>query len=201
MGRGRPRAFDREVALETAMQLFWRHGYEGTSVAMLCNAIGINMPSLYAAFGNKEALFQQVLDIYIENHASYIRRALAASTAREVAEQLLRGAVDMVDNPQNPDGCMIVHGALAATPMSDSVHKELIRRRAMAETAIRQRFEAAIAAGDLPKTANAEKLARFIITVNWGNAVQSASGVGRVQLESVVEIALQGWDSITAHAP
>lgn len=198
MARGRPRAFDKEKALETAMRLFWRHGYEGTSVAMLCKDMAINMPSLYAAFGNKEALFKQAIDLYIQNHACYIRRALAAPTAREAAEQLFRGAIDMVDDPNNPDGCMIVHGALVATPLSDSVREVLIQRRNMAESLIRQRFEHAVATGDLPPTADAAKLARFIITVNWGNAVQSASGAERAQLEMVAEMAMRGWDCMIA---
>lgn len=198
MARGRPRTFDADKALDTAMHLFWKHGYEGTSVAMLCGAIGINMPSLYAAFGNKEALFTRVLDLYIEKHASYIRRALSAPTAREAAERLLHGAIDMVGDPLNPDGCMIVHGALVSTPPSDSVRQELIRRRGMAEAAIRQRFERAVAEGDLPPHADAERLARFIITLNWGNAVQSASGATRAQLESTVETALRGWDAIAS---
>lgn len=193
MARGRPRGFDVDEALNTAMHLFWRHGYEGTSVTMLCEAIGINMPSLYAAFGNKEALFKRAIDLYIEKHASYIRRALAAPTAYEVAERLLRGAIDMVDNPQNPDGCMIVHGALVATPLSNSVHQELVQRRAMAEQAICQRFAQAVEAGDLPPDTDAAQLARYLITLNWGNAVQSASGASRAELEAVVDMALRAW--------
>jgi AcrR family transcriptional regulator len=196
MARGRPRAFDKDKALETAMQLFWRHGYEGTSVSMLCDAIGINVPSLYSAFGNKETLFQHTLELYIAQHANYIHRALAAPTAREVAEQLLHGAINMVDDPHNPDGCMIVHGALVATPMSDSVRNELVNKRKMAESAICKRFEDAKTSGDLPQSADAEKLARFIITINWGNAVQSASGSSPAQLETVANIALQCWDNI-----
>src|SRR5690606_34629543 len=110
--------------------------------------------------------FRRVVELYIEKHASYIRRALAAPTAREAAERLLRGAIDMVDDPLNPDGCMIVHGALVSTPMSDSVREALIQRRAMAEGAIRQRFAHAVATGDLPASTDAEQLARYIITLN-----------------------------------
>lgn len=197
MARGRPRKFDTDAALQIALQLFWRHGYEGTSMAMLCEGMGINMPSLYAAFGNKEALFKQVIDAYVAQHASYIRRALAAPTARDVAKQLLLGAIDMVQNPENPDGCLIVQGALVAPPVSDPIRAELAKRRAMAEGLIRQRFAQAIADGDLPATADAEKLARYLITVNWGNAVQSVSGASRAQLESMAEMAMTGWDALT----
>src|SRR3954466_15776108 len=101
-GRGRPREFDTERALDAALGLFWRNGYEGTSLAALTDAAGVTPTSLYAAFGNKEELFRQVVDRYVRGPANYLSRSLAEPTARQVAERALAGAVDMVMNPKHP---------------------------------------------------------------------------------------------------
>src|SRR6185369_13174969 len=172
MPKGRPRQFDTEKALDAALLLFWRHGYEGTSLAALTQAMGINVPSLYAAFGNKEELFKKVLDRYIQRPASYLPNSLKEPTARAVVEKLFRGAIDMVMSPRHPDGCLLVQGALASGPMGESVTQELSRRRAGAEAALRGRFERALAESDLPSDADPAGLARYIITVLWGMSVQ-----------------------------
>ena len=193
MPRGRPREFEPEEALDAALLLFWRHGYEGTSLAALTEAMGINMPSLYAAFGNKEMLFRKALDRYIQKPASYLPRALNEPTARGVAERLFRGAIDMVMNPRHPDGCLLVQGALASGPVAESVQKELSRRRAAAGAAVRRRFERAVAEGDLPASVDPAKLARYLITVIWGLSVQAAGGATRAQLKEVVELSMRCW--------
>lgn len=193
MSRGRPREFDADKALQAALLLFWRHGFEGTSLAALCDAMGINTPSLYATFGNKEALFRKALDLYLQKPASYLPNALRERTARRVVQKLFRGAIDMVMHPQHPDGCLLVHGALAAGPDAEWVRKELNTRRARAELVIRRRFEQAIRDGDLPRRVNAAKLARYVATVIWGMSVQAAGGATRAQLRSIAEQALQAW--------
>ena len=191
--RGRPREFDTDKALDAALLLFWRHGYEGTSLAALTEAMGINVPSLYAAFGNKEELFKKVLDRYIQRPASYLPNSLKESTARAVVEKLFRGAIDMVMSPRHPDGCLLVQGALASGPMGESVTQELTRRRAGAETALRGRFERAVAEGDLPLDADPAGLARYIITVLWGMSVQASGGATRAQLRETGQMALRAW--------
>src|SRR5882724_2242913 len=113
MSVGRPRAFDIEKALDRAVDVFWRKGYEGTSLSDLTEAMGINRPSLYAAFGNKEDLFRKVLDRYSDGPAAYVREALNEPTAKAVAERLMRGAAEVLTNPRNPSGCLIVQGALS----------------------------------------------------------------------------------------
>jgi AcrR family transcriptional regulator len=193
MGRGRPREFDTTKALDAALDLFWRHGYEGTSLAALTEAMGINMPSLYAAFGNKEMLFRKVLDRYIQRPASYLPNALKEPTAREVADKLFRGAINMVMNPRHPDGCLLVQGALVSGPLSESIRVELNRRRAGAQAALCRRFQRAIDEGDLPKSVEARKLAGYIITVIWGLSVQATGGATRAQLKEVAELAMRSW--------
>lgn len=162
-------------------------------MAALAEAMGINMPSLYAAFGNKEALFTKVVDRYIQEPASYLVKALDAPTAREVAEQAFRGAIDMVFQPGNAEGCMLVRGAVAAGPAAESVRKQLAKRRAGAEAVVQQRFQRAIEEGDLPPTADASQLAGFLMTMIWGLSVQAAGGASREQLERVAEAALRCW--------
>src|SRR5579884_3740938 len=125
MPRGRPRQFDTDEALDAALLLFWRHGYEGTSLAALTRAMRINGPSLYAAFGNKESLFRKALDRYIQGPASYLPNALKEPTARGAVEKLFAGAIEMVMHPRHPDGCLLVQGALASGPECQSIAKEL----------------------------------------------------------------------------
>jgi len=195
MPRGRPRTFDLDRALDAALLLFWRHGYEGTSLAALTKAMDINVPSLYAAFGNKESLFRKALDRYIQKPASYLRKALEQPTARRVAEKAFRGAIDMVMHPGHPNGCLLVHGALATNPEANSIRKELNLRRAAAEAAVRRRFERALADGDLPNTVDAAELARYLMTVIWGMSVQAAGGARRAELQRVAQFALRSWPS------
>jgi AcrR family transcriptional regulator len=193
MPRGRPREFNAEQALDAALALFWRHGYEGTSLAALADAMGINMPSLYAAFGNKEALFAKVLERYLEKPASYLPTAMKKPTARQSIEQLFRGAIDMVMHPRHGDGCLLVHGALATTPAGLAIRQQLSRHRAGAEQLIRRRLEQAIVDEELPRGTDATKLARYITTVLWGLSVQAAGGATRAQLQEVADMALQCW--------
>ncbi|MDB5298245.1 MAG: TetR family transcriptional regulator [Phycisphaerales bacterium] len=200
MARGRPREFDTEQALDSALALFWRNGYEGTSLAALTDAVGVTPTSLYAAFGNKEALFKRVVDRYIQGPANYLLRAVAEPTARGVAEAALAGAIGMVMNPKHPDGCLLVHGALAAHPDLAPIREELSRRRAGAEAAVRQRFRRAAEDGELPGTADADRLAGFLMTVIWGMSVQAAGGAGRADLERAAETALSAWPGVPARA-
>src|SRR5216117_1829593 len=124
---GRPRAFDVDKALERALRMFWRKGFEGTSLSDLTKAMGINRPSLYAAFGNKEALFRKTIDHYVEGPASHFRRALQEPTARAVVERLLRGSIDLVTDSRNPRGCFMVQSALACGDTSQSIRREMVK--------------------------------------------------------------------------
>jgi AcrR family transcriptional regulator len=190
---GRPRSFDVDEALDRAMHVFWHKGYEGTSLSDLTEAMGVNRPSLYAAFGGKESLFRKALDRYAEHPSSYVDEALEEPTARRVAEHMLEGALDLQTHPHTPLGCLFVQGALAVGEEAAPVRQEVTARRTAGESAIRERFERAIAEGDLPPGTDAAALARYIRTVVYGMAVQAADGASREELRKVAAIALKAW--------
>ena len=192
---GRPRSFDAGKALDRAVEVFWRKGYEGASLADLTQAMGINRPSLYAAFGDKDKLFRKVLDRYAEGPASYSSAALEEPTSRWVVERLLYGTADMLTSPRNPAGCLWVQGALACGNGADSMREELISRRLAAEAALRHRLNRARIDGDLPPDANPANLARYIATMIQGMSIQAASGASRGELHRIIGIALQSWPS------
>lgn len=194
--QGRPRAFDIDIALEQALLLFWRKGYLGTSLTDLTEAMGINRPSLYAAFGNKETLFRKALDRYRDRHTVYLRDALEEPTARRVIERMMQGVVDLVTNPDNPPSCLVAQSLLACADPDDPLHQELVERRAADEIAIRDRFERAVSEGDLPSDADPAALARFVLTVNFGLSGQAASGASRTELLQVVQTALQACPTL-----
>jgi AcrR family transcriptional regulator len=198
---GRHREFDVEKVLDAALCVFWRKGYEGTSYADLTEAAGVERPALYAAFGNKEALFRQALARYDQRYLNYIPEALQLPTAREVAAQLLHKAVDL--NTRYPDrtGCLGINGALAGSDDTEPVRQALVEFRAAGQERLRERFKRAKAEGDLPKTAKPDALAAFVMTVTQGIAVQAKAGASRDMLEAVAEQALSTWPTSSSSFP
>ena len=190
---GRSRCFDVSKALDRALWVFWRKGYEGATLPDLTRAMGINRPSLYAAFGNKEALFRKVLDRYIEGPAAYLGKALEEPTARATVEHLFHGVVDLLTDPRNPPGCLMVQGALACGKRGAVVRRHLGARRAAYEEALRKRFARAVADGEMPAGADPTALAKYIMVVIHGMAVHAASGASRKDLWQVAETAMQTW--------
>ena len=192
-GRGRPRTFDVDVALGRALRVFWQKGYDGTAISDLTEAMGINAPSLYAAFGNKENLFHRALERYGEGPASYVRDSLNAPTARQVAERRLFGAAEQMTNPEHPWGCMAVQAAVACSESAAPIREQLIAARASTQEALRLRFVRAVSEGDLPTDADPDELAAYLSTVIQGMSVQAASGASRGELLKVASRALQAW--------
>jgi AcrR family transcriptional regulator len=196
MRTGRPREFDLDRTLDRAVRVFWRQGYEGTAIADLTEALGINRPSLYAAFGNKESLFRQVLQRYSDRRAAYLPVALTQPTARAVVEHLLLGAAEATTGRGEPRGCLGVQGALATGPDSDPVRRALTSWRRTGEAAIRARLTRARDDGDLPGATDPAALARYVCALMYGMSVQAAGGATRTQLHRVVELTMSGWDAL-----
>jgi AcrR family transcriptional regulator len=194
MAMGRPREFDRERVLDEAMEVFWRHGYEGATIAELTDAMGINPPSLYAAFGSKEGLLKAALDRYSAKRAEFMREALAAPTARKVAELLLLRIADLQTDPANPPGCLLVAGGLACGVGAESVPFELASRRAQTEDQLRDRFVRAKNEGDLAAGADPAALARYLSAVIAGMGVLASSGTDRDELRQVALVSLKVFD-------
>ncbi len=190
---GRPRAFCVEGALDRALKVFWRKGYEGTSLTDLTAAMGINRPSLYAAYGNKEALFRKVLDRYMAGAAEILRESMEKPTSRAAVEHLLLSSADGATCPENPHGCLTVRCALSSGEAADCIRLEMVRCRADGESVLRQRLERARAEGDLPADASPADLARYVMTVHQGMSVQAAGGASGEQLRQVVAMALKAW--------
>ena len=191
--KGRPRSFDTGKALDRALDIFWRKGYQGASLSDLTRAMGINRPSMYAAFGDKETLFRKALDRYTSGPGAYGTEALNQPTARAAIEHLLRCAADSLTDPHHPRGCLMVQGALTCGEETESVRQELIARREQGEAAIRRRLQRAKAQGELPENSRPADLARFFSTVLHGMCVEAASGAARTELHRIVDIALHAW--------
>ncbi|KZD21578.1 TetR/AcrR family transcriptional regulator [Tardiphaga sp. 1201_B9_N1_1] len=195
MALGRPREFDTDTALDLALHVFWRKGYEGASMADLTEAMGITKPSLYAAFGNKEDLFRKALDRYVDGPGGYFRTGLEKATAREAVEHILYESVEAVTDPRNP-GCLAVQGALCCGDAAETIKQELMARRSKSEDDLRLRFTRALAEGDLPADADAGDLARYVSAILQGMAVQAAGGAPREQLRKLADMAMRSWPPV-----
>lgn len=200
MRMGRPREFDAETALDQAMEVFWRHGYEGATIAQLTEAMGINPPSLYACFGNKEGLLKAALDRYTKLRGVWMDEVVAAPTARAVAERMLMGIADKQTDPANPPGCLLVQGGIACGTGSENVPFELATRRAQNEDQLRDRFVRAKAEGDLKPSSDPAALARYVSAVSVGMGVMASSGADREALRQVASVAVQAVEAQSAKA-
>jgi AcrR family transcriptional regulator len=192
MAVGRPREFDPDAVLETVMELFWEHGFDGVSITDLTAATGINRRSLYAAFGSKEELFVQAVQRYIAGPGGYIAEALLLPTAWEVARALVHGAADANASEGRPRGCLLVQGALAADEESEAVRTALSDWRDGSVRTLARRFDDAQAAGELPDV-DTVALSRWIYAVCQGISVQARSGASHDDLHLVADVALGGW--------
>ena len=192
--RGRPREFDTDEALAQALRVFWQKGYEGTSLSDLTEAMGITRPSLYAAFGNKEALFSQALDLYEKDKLAYIGEAVAAPTARAVAETLLHGSVDVATGGECR-GRMGVIASVACQSVESSIRDDVNARAEAAKQLIVDRMQRAIDAGEFSVPTDATAITRYLLALMQGISVQAQSGASRAELMQVTDSALLSWPS------
>jgi AcrR family transcriptional regulator len=193
---GRPRSFDLDMALERALQVFWKKGYEAASLSDLTRAMRINRPSLYAAFGDKESLFRRALDRYMAQETRYWQDAIEAPTLAGFVQRLLHGAAEAMSRAGTPGGCLLVQGALTCSAEAEPVRRELISRREAGELAVRDRLKRAKKEGDLPAAADPGTLAQYLTTVIQGMAVQAAGGTSRLELRRVADTAVRSWSAL-----
>jgi len=195
--RGRPRGFDRDAALRAAMEVFWRRGYEGASVSDLTQAMGINAPSLYAAFGCKEALFREAVRLYQESEGAGARRAMdEAPDARAMVEAMLRANIRSYTDPAKPPGCMVVLAAMLGTPENAKVCGFLTGMRKASVADLKKRLDRHRARGTLPRGADTAALAQFYATVLQGLSIQARDGASRRTLDRIADGAMAAWDGL-----
>jgi TetR/AcrR family transcriptional regulator, copper-responsive repressor len=199
--RGRPRQFDRTGALVRAMHLFWRHGYEATSVHNLTEVMGITPPSLYSAFGDKKQLFFEAIDYYQAGPGDFAGRALREEpTAEGAIRRLLLDAVTSYCNASRPPGCMVVLAATNCASGSDDVQANLAARRRAGERAIRERIAAGQVAGELPHNTDIDALAGLVASTMYGLSLKARDGATPTELWPIVDQVMAAWPPMSTDA-
>jgi AcrR family transcriptional regulator len=189
---GRPREFDIDRAVDTAMSLFWRQGYQKTSLTDLTQALKITPPSFYFAFGSKEKLFQRALDRYMETQFAYFDQALCQPTSRGVATAFLKGFTEAYTNPEHP-GCLCINSSSPCSTSTDPIRKEIAKWQSLIHGKISKRLQLAKAQKDLPVDANPDDLTDYLLIVTSGMALAAQSGASRKDLLRVANTALKTW--------
>lgn len=192
--RGRPRCFEREAALERAMEVFWRHGYEGTSLSELTKAMGINAPSLYAAFQSKEELYMEAIDLYIARRREFMERIYREEpTARAAVERMMREVVESLVGCDSPRGCMLTSSGASCSAESEHMQRALSEKRALGRELMKARMDKAVRDGEMPRGTNTGALADFYGMVFQGMSMQARDGASRKSLLAAVDNAMRAW--------
>jgi len=188
---GRPIGFDKDAALEAAMLLFWERGYEGTSIADLTQVMGLNPSSIYAAFGDKQALFSNVVKRYVETRAQYAADALSEPTLPKVIRALFNNTVAFLAGSGHPPTCMTLAGSAGCSPDAAPAKDIMTEMRRQNDQAMKERFLSARKAGELPKDLNIEDFTRFISATLAGLSIQAANGATKAELKRTSQMALK----------
>lgn len=201
--RGRPRGFDRDAALDQAVQLFWAKGYEATSITDLTGAMGIGAPSLYAAFRSKDALFAEALARYATSNEHFVWAGFgAATTARDAIRAFLMDSAAALTGcvADMPRGCMVALSSVASEGHAE-LGQTVMAARAVTFERLSRRFDRARTEGEIPSATDIEALARFVQTVQNGMSILARDGASRMELEGVADVALAGWDARVGAPP
>jgi AcrR family transcriptional regulator len=188
---GRPIGFDKDPALEAAMLLFWERGYEGTSMADLTQVMGLNPSSIYAAFGDKHALFQLAVKRYMEMRAQYAGKALEEPTLEKVVRALFDNTVAFLTTPGHPPTCMTLAGAVGCSLDASPARDLMTEIRKQNQVALRQRLLKARKSGELPKGVNVNDYTRYLSTIIAGLSIQAANGSTKAELKRTAQMALR----------
>jgi AcrR family transcriptional regulator len=188
---GRPIGFDRDVALEAAMLLFWERGYEGTSMADLTHAMGLNPSSIYAAFGDKHALFQLVVNRYMQLRAQYAVKALEEPTLERFIRALFDNTVAFLTTPGHPPTCMTLAGAVGCSLDATPARDLMTAIRKQNQVALKERLLKARKSGELSKEINVDDYARYLSTIVAGLSIQAANGSTKTELNRTAQMALR----------
>lgn len=194
----RKRSFDIDEALEVSMRQFWLNGYEGTSITDLCNLIGIERPSLYRAFKSKGELFCLALELYQQKYLQFVSHALAAPTAYDVARLLLEGHIRTVTLPRMPRGAFDLNAGIISSPECETIGDKLAEYHSEYQKTLSERFARAKQNGDLKDEIHPQALARYLMAICAGIALQAKIGASRAALQEIAEIALAAMESATS---
>jgi len=179
------------------MRVFWDKGFAGASMSDLTSAMGIASPSLYAAFGSKEGLYREAIELYVRSQGGLLWEAMDAPTAREGIERLLRGIARQFTSGENPCGCMVIQSAALAVEMSPELSATLCEVRALSGDAIRSRLSRAVEEGEIVSSADVRAIADFYLTIHKGLSLSAKGGATHEELDSIVTSALLAWDPLT----
>jgi len=188
---GRPIGFDKDAALEAAMLLFWERGFEGTSMANLTQAMSLNPSSIYAAFGDKHALFQLAVKRYMEMRAQYAGKALEEPTLERVVRALFDSTIAFLTTPGHPPTCMTLAGAVGCSLEATPARDLMTEIRKQNQVAIRERLLKARKSGELPKDTDVDDYTRYLSTILAGLSIQAANGSTRAELKRTAQMALR----------
>lgn len=191
---GRPRAFDREAALEAAMHAFWAHGYETTSISDLSAAMGINAPAIYSAFGDKERLYLEAVERYVGDPQQQADAIRDAPTSFDAANMVLGWAIDRFTNDATPKGCLVASSLATGSEKSKHLRSKGTAIRADLEVSLTERIERDVKSGLLSPDANATDLAATIVCAVQGLSALARDGASRSKLEGIVRAVMTVWD-------
>ena len=199
---GRPLGFDRDAALHQAMLLFWRHGYEATSVSDLVSAMAITPPSLYTAFGDKKQLFLEAVQLYVSGPVTSASIIEEAATAREAAMNLLKAAAVGFTGKATPAGCLLATSAISCSASAADVQKAVSEIRLDIEQRLRIRIASESRSGSSTMKVDAGTLASFVMALIQGLSTLARDGASQAKLLTVVDVAMQTWpDKLSKSVP